>query len=254
MAAISVLLASGLLAGCGGGGHSTTAASKSSSAASKGSSAASKGSASASRARAFARAVNLRASDLPGLRASSEHHHETPAEEKRRERELLHCVGSGGSSSTGTSPGLVEASSKNYERNAGLASVSVSSEVSVARTTAVAAGELQAFHSSRVRGCLSHFFDALLESQNIHGASVGPVSTKQGSPPAPGMTGSFGLRFTAAITLRGVHVPFYLDILGFVDGPARVSLSTFGLPRPFPASAEEQLFSLLLRRAKANKV
>ena len=38
----------------------------------------------------------------------------------------------------------------------------------------------------------------------------------------------------------------------FVDGPAQVSLVTTGIPLPLPAKLEEQLFSLLLERAKAH--
>jgi hypothetical protein len=42
-----------------------------------------------------------------------------------------------------------------------------------------------------------------------------------------------------------------MDILGFVYGPARVTLFSSGALQPFPAAAEQRLFSLLLGRAKA---
>jgi len=265
MAAISVLLASGgLLTGCGSGGHaasSTTAragASAGGAAGTRTKAAPAPGARGApagagrtlakAQAMAFARAVNLRPADVPGFRASSEHERKTAAE-KRLEPELRRCLGS-----SAETKGLVESSSKGFERAAGIASQSVSSEVTVAQAPAVVDKELATIRGGHLPACLSHYFDLLLESQNIHGASIGPVSTKQGSPPAPGMTGSFGLRFTTTVTVSRVRIPFSIDILGFVDGPAEVSLFTFGVPRPFPAAVEERLFSLLLERAKTHKI
>jgi len=197
-------------------------------------------------ARAFASAVNLKASDLPGFHVSSEHQHPGAAE-KRAEPELLQCVGAAGAKKT-----AVEVGSKNFERGASVITQSVSSQVTVARTAALAAKELASIRGGHLQGCLSRYFNQLLRSQNLHGAKVGAVSTKHGSPPAPGTGGSFGLRFTETLTLRGLRIPFYVDILGFVKGRAEVSLFTFGVPRQFPAALEEQLFSLLLERAKAH--
>ncbi len=261
MAAIAVLLATGgplVLAGCGKGGltvGTTTARSNTTSTTRAGS-----GGPAAhppagrdralAQAQAFARAVNLSAADVPGFRVSSEHAREPETSAERRLKpELRRCFGS-----TRETKGLVEAGSKKFERSAGIASQSVSSEVTVAQRGALTARELGAIRSGHLPACLSHYFDLLLESQKVHGASIGPVSTKEGSPPAPGMAGSFGLRFTATITVHGIRIPFDVDILGFADGPAEVSLSTFGLPQPFPAALEEQLFSLLVRRAKAHRV
>ncbi|HSZ13211.1 MAG TPA: hypothetical protein VK790_04170 [Solirubrobacteraceae bacterium] len=256
LAAISALLAGGLLAGCGGSGHATPSTSTRASAAAGHTSApGATGAGTAAPAKAlalaFAKAVNLRAADVRGLRAGSSHAHESAAE-KRRERELLSCVGSHSSSPSGPRV-LAEASSGNYERQQGLLSLGVSSEVTVARTSASAAGVLGAMHSARLRGCLSHYFSVLLHGHSFSGAKVGAVSIKQGAPPARGMTGSFGLRISAPIILHAIPIPFYIDILGFVDGPAQVSLFTYGLPRPFPAAAEEHLFSLLLARARAHR-
>ncbi len=258
MAAIAVLLATGgSLAGCGKGGNLTTTTVTRSSApqstrtpgAGGKSTAPSPSGGALALAQAFARAVNLKPADVPGFRVSSEHGRqpETPAE-KRLKPELRRCFGSSGEAKS-----LVEASSSKFERSAGLASQSVSSEVTVSQTRAPTAAELKASHSGHLPACLSHYFDLLLESQHIHGASIGPVSTREGAPPAPGMTGSVGLRFTATITIRGIRIPFYLDILSFTDGPAEVSLSSFGLPRPLPSEMEEQLFSLLVTRARAHK-
>lgn len=255
MAATAVLLATGgPLAGCGGHGASTTAAHSGATktAHASGSSGAhhAGGAPTKAQAQAFARAVNLQAADVPGFSVSHEHEHEhETAAERRLKPELRRCFGS----ATETK-GVVEAGSKTFERSAGIANASVSSEVTVAQTAALSAKELAAIRGGRLPACLAHYFEQLLRAQDFHGASVGPVSTRQGSPPAPGMAGSFGLRFSATVTLHGLRIPFYVDILGFVDGPAEVSLDTFGIPRPFPGTVEERLFSLLVERARAHTV
>ena len=264
-AAIPVLLASGgLLAGCGSATHpssthaksSTTSASAQKSHTAQGDGAGGKSGAeregagealAQARARAFASAVNLRASDVPGFRRAPKSEQHT-AGEQRIERELLSCVGS-----AGAGRGLAASGSGTFQRQASIVSQSLSSEVSVARTPALAARALATFRSGVLRRCLSHYVSGLLDSQRYHGAKISPVTTKQGSPPAVGTAGSFGLRFTATLTLHSVPIPLYIDILGFVEGSAEVSLFATGLPEPVPAKIEEQLFSLLLARAKSHK-
>jgi hypothetical protein len=201
------------------------------------------------RARAFANAVNLSANDLTGFTPSSEHsrHHET-AREKHLGQELHACVGSG----HGATQPLVEATSGEYERKGTLARQSVSSNVTVESSATLATEDLTALRNSRVRSCLSLYFEHELAGVGSQGARVTKVSTKYGSPPAPGTAGSFGLRITATLTFHRLTLPFYVDYLGFVDGPAEVSLVSMGTPLPFPASAEEQLFSLLVERAKTH--
>lgn len=268
-AAISVLIASGgLLAGCGGATHAASSQAKRSNATSTSARKAHAGQpghassaggkagkaprsaaaalASAS-ARAFASVVNLRASDVPGFHSSPRDEKHSAGEE-RIERELLLCAGSAGAGHS-----LVASGSGTFQRQASIVSQSLSSEVSVAQTPALAARQLAAFRSGLLRKCLSHYVSGLLDSQRYHGAKISPVTTKQGSPPAAGTTGSFGLRFSANLTLHSVAIPLYIDILGFVDGSAEVSLFATGIPEPVPAKIEEHLFSLLLARAKSHR-
>jgi hypothetical protein len=270
-AAISVLLASGgLLIGCGGTtraassqakhratSSSSATATRSRSAGGKAGTGSHGGSAALpiggaerlaqARGLKFADEVNLRASDVPGFRASPKDQ-EHAAGERRLEQELLRCVGS-----AGASRGLVESGSRTFQRQASIISQTVSSEVTVARTPALAEKQLAEFHSGVLPRCLSHYFSGLLGGQRYHGAKLSPVTTKQGSPPAPGTTGGFGLRFTATLTLHSIPIPLYIDILGFVDGSAQVSMFATGIPEPVPAKIEEHLFTLLLRRAKTHK-
>lgn len=197
---------------------------------------------------AFARAVNLTAADVPGFTVSSEHQGQT-TREKRLERDLLRCVGPVGSGKE-----LAEESSKNFELKRGILELSVSSAVSVTQTPATAARELAAIRSPHIRICLSHYFGLLFRSQQYPGATVGPVSIASGNPPARGTTGGFGWRVTATLIVGGTTIPFYLDILGFVYGPSTVTLFSTGALRPFPAVAQQRLFSLLLSRAKARRL
>jgi hypothetical protein len=206
------------------------------------------GSLTKAQAKAFARAVNLRAGDVPGFKVSSEAHEHETAGEKRLEREMLHCVGG-----AGFTDGLAEESSKGFKRETSAFAQSVSSGVTVMQTPALAAKELVAIRSEHVQACLSHYLDLLFKDlKHPRGATTSPVSISQATPPAPGTTGSFGWRITAAITERGVTIPFYMEILGFVDGPAEVTLLTSGVPEPFPTATEQRLFSLLVERAKSS--
>jgi len=249
---LALLAAGGLLVACGSGSHPSpttvapVAATTRVDAVAAVKTSASRKSFTKAQAVAFARSVNLTAADVPGFKVSSEHEHETAAE-KRLEHEMLRCVGA-----LGADHGIVEVSSKDFGRDTNMADESVQSEVSVARTPELAAKELAVIRSPHVRVCLSHYLDLLFKSQKYRGATFSPVSISQGTPPAPGATGSFAWRVTTTITLHSVTTPVYMDILGFVDGPAEVSLFTTGVPRPFPAATEERLFSLLLTRAKTH--
>jgi hypothetical protein len=204
------------------------------------------GSPTKAQALAFAHAVNLTSADVPGFKASPEQHHQT-AVEKQRERELVSCAG--GAVIAGE--GLASASSPDFKLERGVLDLSVNSEVSVAQTPALATKALAAIRSTHFRECLTHYLDSIFKGESHGGTTVGPISIVQGTPPAPGATGSFGWRITATITARGVKLPFYQDMLGFVYGPAEVSLVSSGAVRPFPAAIEQQLFLLLLKRAKS---
>jgi hypothetical protein len=200
------------------------------------------------RALAFAHAVNLTAGDVPGFSISSQHERHS-AQEKQLEHQMLRCAGN-----LSVGRGLVEVSSPDYALKRGILDLGVSSEVGVAQTSAAAASELASIRSAHIRGCFSHYLDMLFKSKQFNGAVVSPVSIASGTPPAPGTTGGFGWRVTATFTVQRIRVPLYLDILGFVYGPARVTLFSSGVLRPFPAPIQQGLFSLLLSRARAHRL
>jgi len=246
---LALVLSSALLAACGKGGSASTA-SHSPAVAGPPHGATTRGSPTRAQALAFAHAVNLTAADVPGFTPSPKQHHESPSEQ-RLERELRACTGSGAGGSRGA---VAEAGSPDFELHRGILDLTVSSEVSVAQSAAQAAATLSAIHSARVRACVSQYLGRLLKSQRYAGATVTGVSIASGTPPAPGTSGGFGWRVTATLAVRGLHVSFYLDILGFVYGPAQVTLSSSGALRPFPSSAQEQLFSRLLLRAREHSL
>lgn len=198
---------------------------------------------------AFARAVNLTSADVPGF-TPSEKHSSSSEHEKRLERAMLRCAGIGASKTKG----VLEASSKDFQLKHQILDFSVSSEVSVQASTAQALHGLDAIRSPHVRSCFSRYLTLIFKSEQVKGATAGPVKIQAGTPPAPGTSGGFGWRVTATFTVHKVKLPIYLDFLGFVDGPAEVTLLSSGLLRPFPASVQQHLFSLLLTRAKAHKL
>ncbi len=198
----------------------------------------------------FARAVNLRATDVPGFRVSPRKRGKT-AREGRLGAELRRCVGVAGAAGNGTP--LAEAASPDFARNRALSELSVSSSVSVSRNAGEAASELRKLHSPRTKSCLARYFGLLLAGSASAGRRLGPISVMLGDPPAAGMAGSFGVRLTTSIDVRSLQIPLEFDILGFVDGASVVSLFSSGVPVAFPAAAEQHLFLLLLERARANR-
>jgi hypothetical protein len=231
-----------ILIGCGSASHS---------AASKGSTALPSATArpftpatplSRAQAAALVAAVNLTSADVPGFIPTEKNAHRSAAE-RQVEADVLRCGGS-----TGAHVMVAQGSSKNFERRHSIAQLSVSSEVSVAPSAAVAARELHAIRSPHVRACLAHYMSQLLRSEQVGEARVGRVSIQQGTPPAPGASGSFAWRMTATFTVHGLRIPIYLDLLGFTYGPVQVSLVSTGVPVPLPAGIEEHLFTLLVER------
>lgn len=235
-----------VLAGCGSSGDSQHAPKSAGAAHAAHPRSPANGTLTRSQALTFARAVNLTHVDLPGFSVAAHKHEPETATEQRLERQLIRCAGA----PRPRSP-LAEVRSPSFEVKRDVLDLSVSSEVAVARTPALASGELAAIHGSRVRGCFARYLDTLLRSRRYRGATLSPVTIAAGVPPARGASGSFGWRITAAFAVRGIRLSLYVDILGFVVGPARVTLVSSGVVMPFPAAIQERLFSLLLARARS---
>ncbi len=256
---LTLLATAGLISSCGKGQSSsstrTVTVQASTGSSTQPSSPSTGGSTSVKKAKAqalaFAQAVNLRPGDVPGYRASLKEKERSDPAEKRASAELQHCMGR----TTANKP-LLEQSSLNFQRGGSIAQQSVSSAVTVAGTSTVATTELKAIRSARARSCLTRYIEQLFKGLATRGGGIGPVTIAHGTPPAPNATGSFGLRVNTAIVLkangRTARIPFFLDILGFVYGATEVTLQTSGIPVPFPAATEQQLYTLLLSRARAH--
>ena len=128
-----------------------------------------------------------------------------------------------------------------------------SSSISFSRSAKAAASELATLRSPRTRGCLQRYVQALLRSRHLGGVTFKHITIAQGKPPALGTSGGFGWRVTAYAALKGISVPVYLDVLGFIYGTAEVRLLSTGLVSPFPAGAQERLYRTLVTRAKAQQ-
>jgi len=244
--ASALVVASLAIAACGKGAATTTIVTTRNSAGAP-PPAGGSGGPSVQRARAFARAVNLTADDVPGFNPNERHSEHTRAE-RRLEREMLSCAGLAGASKQA----VLEEGSKSFQLKQGVIDLSVSSEVTVEPSAQTALRALAAIRSAHVRGCFSRYLERAFRAQHVSGATVGPVTIQSGTPPAPGTSGGFGWRVTASFGVRGIRVPLYLDILGFVDGPSEVTLLSSSVLRPFPAEAQQHLFALLLARARAH--
>jgi hypothetical protein len=241
IALLALALAGEPLAACGSGASSTHSGTEAQSGA------AASTQLNRRRALAFANAVNLTASDVPPFTPSPDK--SSSPQEQQAERQLRRCAGP-----VASARGLAEVSSRNFELKHDVLQLSVSSEVDVAPSSAQAAQNLAAIRSAHVRSCFSRYLEELFKGPQFAGGAVSPVSIESGTPPAPGTTGSFGWRAIAAFTVQSIRVHLYLDMLGFVDGPAQVTLFSSGVLRPFPAALQERLFSLLLIRATAHRL
>jgi hypothetical protein len=69
-----------------------------------------------------------------------------------------------------------------------------------------------------------------------------------------GLPQSFAVRQTMSFPASLHQAHLYADVLGFVYGPAEVSLIATGIARPVPSELEQRLLSLLYSRAKAHKL
>jgi hypothetical protein len=240
-AATLVALGAGtLLAGCGGGGHATSTSATTSTSSS------SAPQMTAAQALALAQALNLEPADVAGFRATPASAHES-AQEKALAGQLEACAGA-----VGPQYKLAEAKSDEFKRQVNGLPQEVSSTVSVEKLAAYAAQDLKAIRSRRGQQCIVKFVNAALKGKKLAGAHVGAASITEGTPPAAGTDGAFGIRLNVPISVQGLTVQAYFDFLGFTHGPEAVTLQSIGINEAFPAATQEHLFSVLVQRAKSH--
>ncbi len=201
------------------------------------------------RARAVAKAINLVAADLPGFTAAPAA--PTTAADKRLGARVAHCAGAAGPARE-----IVNSDSKDFSvmSAGGIAEADASSNVTVLPSARLVAKDLRSIKSKRGRRCVTAAINGLLRGMKIKGVKFGTAKVTVGHPQAPGADGSFALRFKITATIKGVRIPFYVDVVGFIVGRVEVALNTLGILNPFPAADEAGLFTLLLNRAVANRL
>jgi hypothetical protein len=242
--ALAMLAVGSALAGCGGG--DTTAVLAPSDAGST---------ITKAQATVYARAVNLRAADLPRMNASKpEHEGKAPT---RLELALARCDGElnpqlrvlNRVSPTFTASAEGENEGENEE---------IHSNVEVLPNQTIAAKHNAAQISPRGLDCIRRFIPAALAKSNTRRLHYGPVTLHHLPNPLPDVPGSFAVEITTSVIgvprqIAATPPHVYMDILGFLSGACEINLTAVGFPEPVPEEAEQRLMSALYTRAQANK-
>jgi len=188
--------------------------------------------------------INLTAADLPGSTASP---NPQTASSKASDAELAACAG-------GVPPSkeIVNIDSASLTTGSDLTQNEASSNVTVLPTAADVQQNLKALTSAKGHTCLNTELNKLLTSSGNTGVSFqsGTLTTLPFS--SAGTDGGFGVRVTVNAVASGQHIPFFIDVVGFAQGPVEVELDALGISKPFPASEEARLVALLESRTKAH--
>jgi hypothetical protein len=241
----ALLLAAGggLIAGCGGASTSSTNA-----AAVRASATIAK-----AQARAYAHAVNLRASDVPAMQSSSaEGEARQTSDAKRSSAEFVNCYG-------GVSPALRIAKIRSPEFSTGRAadSQTVQSAVEVWPSASLAARNNASYLGPRGRLCFKRFLrarDKQLNRQRAGKLEFGPLRVATVAYPLPGVSRAAITSIAETLVRDGrIRYRIYRNIFTFVRGPAEVELLATGFSRPLPTATEERLLLKLALRAHEGK-
>jgi len=237
----AILLATGLLAGCG-----STAAPV------VGVTAPASEPISKAQAVAYTHSVNLRASDLPGFRTIGSEA-ELP-EPGRYGREAIRCNG-------GVNPPrrIVQVHSAEFTGGSAFYGAVVKSTVEVWPTPTLVALNTVRSHSPRGRKCLVRFIEAVNKQINRERdgrRQIGPLTINIVPNPLPGVSHSFLTTINETRLLRtgAIRAHIYRDVFGFVTGPAEIELEAVGFGHPVPTPTETKALLVLLDRATANAV
>jgi hypothetical protein len=198
-------------------------------------------------ATAYAHAINLRTADLPRMAIGEHEGRDTPS----------------GSSGTVPCAGLLNHSSpvvdvhsaqfkggKELQREQVF--LTISSDVAVMHTPALADRAVAVAGSTRGRACLLRYWQKLFSGKITERLRYGQVTIGSLPVAAPGTYGAYGLQVALRATVRGtsIEVPRYIDDFEFAYGHADVRLSVISSPHPFPQATEQLLLSVLVGRAE----
>jgi hypothetical protein len=192
-------------------------------------------------ASAFARTVNLTASDVPG--ATTTPSKQGAALAQGEQRELARCEGR----SPKQRPPLVNIKSPRLSIGEGLDREDITSTVTVLSSSRTAAREVRTAYSARGRACLARILRKLYRSN---------VSVSSLTVSAPGAAASGGQRIATRLIRKRMASPItiYEDSMTFVTGPAEISLETSSVNQPVAAARERELLTVLISRARSNNL
>jgi hypothetical protein len=236
-----LLLAAGLLVGCGGAAASLVSPTRPTS-----------GHVTKAQAIAYAHAVNLHAGDLPGF-ASIGSETEAP-KPGRYALEYSRCVGGVNSARR-----IATISSPEFSAGSGFYSKIVKSTVEVWPTPAIVAVNNKRSYSSHGKGCLVHFLKMVhrqINRERRGRAQIGPFTITIVPNLLPGVSHSFLTKINETRLLRtgAIRAHIYRDIFGFTTGPAEIELEAIGVGHPIPAPTEKEALRLLSGRATTNAI
>lgn len=214
---------------------------------------------------ALAKAVNLRADDVPYFeeRQVGPESEEDEERQRRLKRDFGRCLGG-----IDLSTHMVYEESPAFLNPADGEFLSVVSAVEVVPDAGLARRRANAYRSRRGMECFRRMLIPLLEEEGSNEVEVGKATISRLSLQAPEIEGGIlGYRISTTATITGADsqltaygrptevatprqtVPIFIDFLGFVVGPAEVNLVTNGVPAPVSENFERNLLSVLHERA-----
>ena len=130
------------------------------------------------------------------------------------------------------------------------------SDIAIRLSAADAARDLSALRSAAGHACILHFLHRVVSQPLLTTERITRhVAVSWLPAPLPGAAGGFEMRVTLIVAAAGQpRVRSFSDTLGFVSGPAEVSLNAMRVGHPMSSETENRLLLLLHSRAKAHKL
>ncbi|HVW81858.1 MAG TPA: hypothetical protein VHB69_13050 [Mycobacteriales bacterium] len=183
------------------------------------------------KARSIAKAINLRASDFPGYRATP--YHET-ASDKAEDAKFEKCVGA--------APDFVSVTSPEFDNQSGYGFSSSASFVASVQTVKQ---DLRRSTNARAQKCIKQELAAAAAQAGASNPKV--TLTRVSESSVPGLDAIFGFKFSMAFTVVGQTEHLYGYELDFGRGNAEVSLTEIGTANVAKSVCTSPLATLISR-------
>ena len=193
-------------------------------------------------AQAVARAVNIRAGDLPEFKAVA---HPPVTQAGMEAADDLSCASPLGHRRSPSQVAWASARSDRLSAGGGYHALGAFSRVLIMRTAAAA--RLNIAESTHLdHACLKRAIRRAVASEfHVRQVVVKPVAIT-----VPGADES--VAYQTIIGVHGVPLILYMDSIAFAYGQDMVTLTTYHSSRPVPRSMEERLLGLLVARARSH--